>query len=138
MKAGFATFQTVRKGELLATDRHGDVRAKETCRILMPLYQGQGEDGFFLARELSSTRLRVSDALRRMQVDSVLPLLPGVHRPHESGEDLHIAPQFRSALLVDVLRLMGYRKTSRSAENCFFSRRRQRPRVRSKPMGLRF
>lgn len=51
MEPGFQNFDPVRKGQPLATDRYGPVLAKEDARILMPLYQAQGEDGFFLIRE---------------------------------------------------------------------------------------
>jgi succinylglutamate desuccinylase len=52
MKPGYKNFQSVKKGEVLATDKHGDIKAVEDSRILMPLYQEQGEDGFFLIRDV--------------------------------------------------------------------------------------
>lgn len=54
MVPGFASFQPVRAGQIVATDRHGPVKAPETGRILLPLYQKQGADGFFLTRDQSS------------------------------------------------------------------------------------
>ena len=50
MKEGYKNFQPVKKGELLAKDKHGDIRAASDGAILMPLYQKQGDDGFFLVR----------------------------------------------------------------------------------------
>jgi succinylglutamate desuccinylase len=52
MKPGYQNFQKVQKGELLAEDKHGPIYAASDGLILMPLYQEQGEDGFFLIREL--------------------------------------------------------------------------------------
>lgn len=52
MLPGFNNFQIVRKGEHLANDRHGQIFAQEDSLILMPLYQPQGSDGFFLIKEL--------------------------------------------------------------------------------------
>lgn len=52
MVPNYKNFQAVKKGELLARDRHGDICAQEDGHILMPLYQKQGEDGFFLIRNL--------------------------------------------------------------------------------------
>ena len=52
MKPNYRNFQPVRKGEILAVDRYGDIRAKADGRILMPLYQEQGDDGFFLIRQI--------------------------------------------------------------------------------------
>jgi succinylglutamate desuccinylase len=48
MFPGFQNFSPIRKGEPLATDRHGIVYAPNGGCILMPLYQGQGNDGFFI------------------------------------------------------------------------------------------
>ncbi len=53
MKRGFQNFQPLQKGELLATDKHGKILAPSDCLILMPLYQPQGGDGFFLVEKIS-------------------------------------------------------------------------------------
>ena len=50
MKPGYQNFQEVQAGEVLAHDRSGPVRAAEDSLLLMPLYQKQGDDGFFLIR----------------------------------------------------------------------------------------
>lgn len=52
MKPNYKNFQTIKKGELLAQDVHGDIFASEDGLILMPLYQKQGEDGFFIIEKL--------------------------------------------------------------------------------------
>jgi predicted deacylase len=55
MLPGFESFQAVAAGEILARDRHGAVRSPTPGRLLLPLYQSQGEDGFFLVREVGPT-----------------------------------------------------------------------------------
>ncbi len=50
MHPGYLNFQPIQKGELLASDKQGEIRSKEDGLILMPLYQSIGEDGFFLIR----------------------------------------------------------------------------------------
>ncbi len=50
MRPGYQNFQPVKKGELLATDRKGEIYSHEDGLILMPLYQSKGEDGFFLIK----------------------------------------------------------------------------------------
>jgi hypothetical protein len=50
MAPGFANIQPVERGTLLAHDRRGEIRAEEDCLLVMPLYQGKGDDGFFLGR----------------------------------------------------------------------------------------
>jgi len=48
MKPGLRHFQNVGKGDILAEDNNGEVRAPQDAVLLMPLYQSCGEDGFFL------------------------------------------------------------------------------------------
>jgi len=55
MKSGFKNFQRVHKGELLAEDRQGEIRARENGLIFMPLYQALGDDGFFIVKELEGS-----------------------------------------------------------------------------------
>lgn len=52
MKPGYQNFQPVKKGEVVATDKNGSISVEEDCLMLMPLYQQQGNDGFFLVREV--------------------------------------------------------------------------------------
>lgn len=50
MLPGFKNFQPVKAGELLAHDRNGNITSPFDGHILMPLYQEQGEDGFFVIK----------------------------------------------------------------------------------------
>lgn len=52
MLPNYKNFQRIKEGEVLATDKNGDITASDDCLILMPLYQKQGEDGFFLIQKL--------------------------------------------------------------------------------------
>ncbi|MEQ8524966.1 succinylglutamate desuccinylase/aspartoacylase family protein [Gracilimonas sp.] len=51
MRPGFKNFDKVKKGQWLANDRHGKILAQRDGYVLMPLYQKQGEDGFFIVEE---------------------------------------------------------------------------------------
>jgi succinylglutamate desuccinylase len=51
MLPGFKSFQKVAEGLVVAEDRTGPVRVPEEGYLLLPLYQAQGEDGFFVIRE---------------------------------------------------------------------------------------
>jgi len=53
MEPGFSNIHPVRAGTLIARDRHGDIRAPEDGLVVMPLYQGQGDDGFFMGRAVA-------------------------------------------------------------------------------------
>jgi succinylglutamate desuccinylase len=50
MNPGFKNFDPVKKGDWLATDKHGKIKAQNDGYLLMPLYQQQGYDGFFIVR----------------------------------------------------------------------------------------
>ncbi len=51
MRPGFKNFQSVKEGEWLASDREGKILAQCDGYVVMPLYQEQGNDGFFIVRE---------------------------------------------------------------------------------------
>ena len=53
-RPGFRNFQWVRVGDVIGDDRHGEVVTPRNGRILMPLYQEQGEDGFFVVRDVEA------------------------------------------------------------------------------------
>ena len=50
MRPGYKNFQPIQKGEIVADDKKGPIVVEEDCLMLMPLYQKQGEDGFFLIK----------------------------------------------------------------------------------------
>ena len=52
MQPGFSNFQKIKEGTLLATDKTGNILAACDGMILMPLYQPQGDDGFFIIKEI--------------------------------------------------------------------------------------
>lgn len=64
-RSGFRNFQPVRAGDVIGDDRHGEVVSPKSGRILMPLYQELGEDGFFVVRDIVAAPTR---ARRRARV----------------------------------------------------------------------
>lgn len=52
MRPGYSNFQQIEKGEILADDKNGEIRSSADGFILMPLYQAQGDDGFFVVEEM--------------------------------------------------------------------------------------
>ena len=58
MEPGFANIARVRRGQLLARDRHGLIHAPADGLVLLPLYQKQGDDGFFFGTALGACRSR--------------------------------------------------------------------------------
>jgi succinylglutamate desuccinylase len=124
MRPGFRNFQRVRAGQLLAPDRRGAVTAAESGCVLLPLYQGKGNDGFFLARRVPPLWLAVSSLLRRARVAALLPLLPGVRREPGRPELLRVDTRIARWCTLGLCHLFGYRKLRRSGNLLLVARRR--------------
>ena len=52
MKPGYSNFQKIEKGEVLAIQNGEELKSKWDAYIFMPLYQAQGNDGFFVVQEV--------------------------------------------------------------------------------------
>ncbi|HNL37686.1 MAG TPA: succinylglutamate desuccinylase/aspartoacylase family protein [Saprospiraceae bacterium] len=52
MRPGYINFQPVHRSEHLADDVRGPIFSPDNGLILMPLYQSQGSDGFFIVQEM--------------------------------------------------------------------------------------
>ena len=123
MEPGYVNFQPIKRGQLLARDGRGEVRARESGRILLPLYQSQGADGFFLVREISPRWLQVSALVRRLRLERILPVLPGIRRHPQRPETLIVNPGVARWLVTDFFHLLGYRRERSEAGKIVVSRR---------------
>jgi predicted deacylase len=123
MRPGYENFTRVKEGELLATDQDGDISAPLKGRVMLPLYQGKGEDGFFIAREISPFWLRISRMLRIAKVYRLVKRLPGIRRhpsiPHTVIVNKHVARWYS----VQLFHLLGYRKRRSNADLLVMTRR---------------
>lgn len=123
MMAGFSNFQPVKRDQVLAGDFRGPVKAPREGLILMPLYQEQGQDGFFLVRTVSPFWLGVSRLLRHLPLDYLLRLLPGIHTVAKRPHALDVKPQTLRWLTLDLFHLLGYRKRRRNGRFIRFTKR---------------
>lgn len=123
MEPGFTNFQPVERGQILARDRRGPIRAGEAGQVLMPLYQGQGTDGFFLVRRIRPFWLRVARWLRRLRIERVLPALPGVRRSPDNPGTLVVDPRIARWFVPELFHLLGFRKRQSRAGKLIVSRR---------------
>ncbi len=78
MRPGFGSFQKISEGMELAEEDGRTVRSPKPGLLLMPLYQSQGDEGFFLTRPVRTLWLDLSTVLRRKKAERWLELLPGV------------------------------------------------------------
>jgi predicted deacylase len=123
MHPGYYNFDPIRRSEVLADDQAGEVRSPESGLILMPLYQKLGEDGFFVGREVAPFWLWLSGILRRMKVQALMPLLPGVSRTPDP-DTLDINTRVARFFPLQVFHLLGFRRLRWSADRLLVTRRK--------------
>ncbi len=110
MKPGFRNFQPVERGQILASDRTGEIKARESGLMLMPLYQKLGDDGFFLARDVKQFWIYLSEWLRRLMISRYVHLLPGVRRDPSNDNFFIINTRIARLLPLQVFHLLGFRR----------------------------
>jgi succinylglutamate desuccinylase len=57
MEPGFRNLDYARPDQLLARDRAGEIRAPQEGVVVLPLYQKDGNDGFFWGRVVDADRV---------------------------------------------------------------------------------
>jgi succinylglutamate desuccinylase len=125
MRQGFASFDPVRRGDLLAEDVRGEILAQRQGRIIMPLYQGLGDDGYFLGRDVTAAELEWSARLRRHEWIEAITRVPGVTRDGPLG--VRVAASVPRAVADAALRplaWLGYRMVVRLHDGSLWIRRR--------------
>ncbi|MDJ0522038.1 MAG: succinylglutamate desuccinylase/aspartoacylase family protein [Planctomycetota bacterium] len=130
MRPGYVSFQRVRSGEVLADNGNHEITSPENGMILMPLYQKQGEDGFFIIRSVRPFWLRISALLRHMRVDRFVHWLPGVKR-HPKLPGAFLVDRRRARwFALEVFHLLGFRRAAKTREHLVVTPREPRRRKR--------
>jgi hypothetical protein len=124
MEPGFHNFDQIAKGQVLAHDRNGPVRAPETGLLLMPLYQKLGEDGFFIGRRVAPFWLSLSAILRRAGVPAMVSFLPGVNEDPDDPATLVINTSVARLFPLQVFHLLGFRQKRWIGNRLVVSRRK--------------
>lgn len=123
MAPGFSNFTPVHKGMLLAHDKNGEIRAERACRMLLPLYQALGDDGYFLARPVRRFWLEVARWLRWLRLDRLVHWLPGVRRDPQDHLTILVNPFVARWFVTEIFHLLGFRKQRQRAGLLAFTRR---------------
>ncbi|UCF68361.1 MAG: succinylglutamate desuccinylase/aspartoacylase family protein [Acidobacteriota bacterium] len=110
MEPGFSNFQLVEAGQRLASDRRGRIEAPFRGLLLLPLYQGQGSDGFFIGRRVHRFWLEVSERVRRLELGDYADWLPGVRQHPTIAETLVIDTRVARFYPLQFFHLLGFRK----------------------------
>jgi succinylglutamate desuccinylase len=128
MEPGFRHYDRVRKGQLIARDRSGEIRSHTDGRIIMPAYKPGTDQGFFIARDVAWWKIRLLFLLRTLRLGHVVHLLPGA-RVRTDDRNIMDVSHWVPERLVQIIRLLGWRRTHRDSTGTILRRRR----VRGKP-----
>ncbi|MFK7783105.1 succinylglutamate desuccinylase/aspartoacylase family protein [Psychroserpens sp.] len=123
MNPGFKNFKPIMKHQPLAHDGISEIKSPLNGLIFMPLYQKQGEDGFFIIKKLSKFWLVLSAILRRLKFHQLLRLLPGISKHPENEYCLVANRRIALFLTTKIFHLFGYRKKIIVDDNIHFIKR---------------
>lgn len=123
MRSGLRGFQTVVQGDEVAVEDGTPVLAPQDGLLLMPLYQAQGEDGYFLIRPVKTRWLGISARLRQLRLERFVHWLPGVRRLDLGGREIKVDIRIARWLPLDFFHLLGFRRIGQVGRHLFLRRR---------------
>jgi predicted deacylase len=123
MRPGFYNFKRVKKGGHLAYRNGSPVFAPMTGRIFMPLYQEQGDDGFFILHRIGPVWQAISEKLRKSKCERWVAKLPGITCHRNEPNTLLLNTKITRFYPRRLLYLLGFRKFFEQGGEHFVSRR---------------
>ena len=124
MVPGYGNFQSIKKDQILATLNFKPVKSPQKGLIFMPLYQKQGNDGFFIIKKIAKFWLGVSFVFRKLSLYRILRFLPGVKPFMETDHIMVVNTQIAKWYSKQILNLMGYRRKNRKDDTTLYIRRK--------------
>lgn len=125
MNPGFKSFQDVKKGEELAKTKKRIIYSPVTAKVFMPLYQSKGNEGFFIIKRIPPFFLRLSEIIRKIKLDTLLVVLPGVTWKDKQKGVLKVNLKVTKYLAKQLFHLLGYRNKQINGSHMFlFNRER--------------
>jgi succinylglutamate desuccinylase len=109
MLNGFKSFETIKKGTLLAISNTKEIESRYNGNIFMPLYQQKGAEGFFIIKPIKPFFLKLSTVLRRIKTDSFLAFLPGISWANKNEGILQVDLKVARYFAKPLFHLLGYR-----------------------------
>lgn len=110
MNSGFTNFDRIHKDQLLGNSDGLEVKSVMDGQIFMPLYQDQGNDGFFIITKISNFWLKLSTIVRKLHLHHLLRILPGIKIDRTHAYTLIVNPRTAKFLATEIFHLFGYRK----------------------------
>lgn len=123
MKAGFKSFQPIKKCTLIATYNDTEIRSNYNGYLFMPLYQNKGNEGFFIIKPILPFFLFLSKILRRFKVDALLVALPGISWQNKNQGVLKADLKVVQFLAKPIFHIFGFRSSTVKENNVFLYNR---------------
>jgi hypothetical protein len=123
MRPGFRSFEPVTSGQVIADDAEGSVAVPSDGFLLMPLYQKQGDDGFFIVRRVRRFWLALSAILRYLRAGRIAHWLPGVSLLPGEPHALVVNRRVARWSSLPILHLLGFRRRSEAGDRLIVERR---------------
>ena len=123
MKPGFVNFEKISKGEIVATNKDGEIRSPKSGYIFMPLYQKLGDEGFFVVKRINPFWLKVSGFMRKLHAEKLLGILPGINKNPDESSSYIINLKIARFGVMNVFHLFGYRREKKEGKTIIVSRR---------------
>lgn len=124
MIPGFGNFQPIKKNQLLARLDGEPLLSPQKGLIFMPLYQKQGNDGFFIIEKIAKFWLGVSYIFRKLNLYRVLRFLPGVKPFMKTDYIMVVNTGIAKWYSKEILNLMGYRRKKKKGDITLYIRRK--------------
>lgn len=122
MKPGYVNFQTIRNKEVVAVADGQDVRVPFGGQIFMPLYQKQGEEGFYMVRLIGPFWIRLSRKMRRFKFHEKLNWLVGVSKTSSDPLTFRLDLQVAFLWAEKVFHLLGYVRVGHGGHSIYMAR----------------
>ena len=123
MNVGFSNFENISENQPLAISNSQSIKAVQKGKIFMPLYQKQGDDGFFIISRISKFWLGLSVFVRRLKLYKLLSIMPGVAIDKEQQYTLIVNPNTAKFMATEIFHLFGFRKKVLKNDRLYFIRR---------------
>ncbi len=123
MAPGYENFQPIEVAERLGDDHQGPVTSPLSGLILMPLYQKQGGEGFFVVQSVRKVWLKISAMVRRWRLERAIHLMPGVKRHPELPGSFVVDRRYARWLALELFHLLGFSRRSEVDRYLVMSRR---------------
>lgn len=109
MYDGFFNFQPILKSDLLAVKNGQSIYSPKDGRIFMPLYQKQGDEGFFIIEKINPLFLGLSTLFRKLKLYNLLVILPGVKWKNKKRGTLEVNLKVAKFFVKKISHIMGFR-----------------------------